>query len=271
MLSTEEKRVAFHKLHDSGCFVLPNPWDIGSAKALQGLGFKALASTSAGFAWSIGKADNHVMLDNLCGHLSALCAAVDLPINADFENGFADEPEGVAAHVSRAVKTGIAGLSIEDATGDKAKPLYDVNLAVERIRAARKAIDTDRSNVLLVGRCEAFLWGMPDLKLTIGRLQAYAEAGADCLYAPGLKSKDDIAATVKAVHPKPLNLLIGWPGLNVTEAADLGVRRISVGGALARVAWAGFLRAATDIADSGTFDGLGSGYPAGELNRMFSA
>ena len=244
MPSTEEKRAAFRKLHDSGCFVIPNPWDIGSARALQGMGFKALASTSAGLAWSLGKPDNHITLDDVCDHLTALCAAVDVPVNADFENGFADEPEGVAANVARAAKTGVAGLSIEDATGDKAKPLYDRTLAIERIRAARKAIDADRSGVLLVGRCEAFLWGMPDLKLTIDRLQAYAEAGADCLYAPGLKSKDDIAAAVKAVHPKPFNLLIGWPGLSVTEAADLGVRRISVGGALARAAWGGFLRAA---------------------------
>jgi methylisocitrate lyase len=270
MPSTAEKRAAFHSLHESGCFVIPNPWDIGSARALQGMGFKALASTSSGFAWSIGKADNHITLDDICDHLTALCAAVDLPINADFENGFAVEPEGVAANVSRAAKTGVAGLSIEDATGDKAKPLYDRTLAVERIRAARKAIDADRSDVLLVGRCEAFLWGMPDLKLTIDRLQAYAEAGADCLYAPGLKSKDDIAAAVKAVHPKPFNLLIGWPGLSVTEAADLGVRRISVGGALARAAWGGFMRAANEIANKGTFDGLGSGHPGSELNGLFT-
>jgi 2-methylisocitrate lyase-like PEP mutase family enzyme len=270
MSSIAEKRAAFRDLHESGCFVIPNPWDVGSARALQGMGFKALASTSAGFAWSIGKADNHITLDDICDHLTALCAAVDLPVNADFENGFANEPDGVAANVSRAAKTGVAGLSIEDSTGDKDKPLYDKTLAVERIRAARKAIDADRSGVLLVGRCEAFLWGMPDLKLTIDRLQAYAEAGADCLYAPGLKSKDDIAAAVKAVHPKPFNLLIGWPGLSVAEAADLGVRRISVGGALARAAWGGFLQAVKEIAEKGTFDGLGAGYPGGELNRMFS-
>ncbi|WP_438278718.1 isocitrate lyase/PEP mutase family protein [Nitrobacter sp.] len=269
MPSTAEKRATFRKLHESGCFVIPNPWDIGSARALQGMGFKALASTSAGLAWSIGKADNHITLDNLCDHLTALCAAVDIPINADFENGFAVEPDGVAANVSRAAKTGVAGLSIEDSTGDKAKPLYDRRLAIDRIRAARKAIDDDRSDVLLVGRCEAFLWGMPDLKLTIDRLQAYADAGADCLYAPGLKSKDDIAAAVKAVHPKPFNLLIGWPGLSVAEAADLGVRRISVGGALARAAWGGFFRAAKEIAEKGTFDGLGTGHPAAELNAIF--
>lgn len=270
MPSTAEKRSAFRKLHESGCFVIPNPWDVGSARALQGMGFKALASTSAGFAWSTGRADNHITLDNVCDHLSTLCAAVDLPVNADFENGFAVEPDGVAANVSRATKTGVAGLSIEDSTGDKNEPLYDRTLAIERIRAARKAIDADHSGVLLVGRCEAFLWGIPDLKLTIDRLLAYADAGADCLYAPGLKSKDDIAAAVKAVHPKPFNLLIGWPGLSVAEAADLGVRRISVGGALARVAWGGFLGAARQIAEKGTFDGLGAGYPAGQLNAMFS-
>jgi 2-methylisocitrate lyase-like PEP mutase family enzyme len=270
MPSTEEKRAAFRKLHDSGCFVIPNPWDLGSAIALRNMGFKALASTSAGFAWSIGKPDNHIALGELCAHLTALCGSVGVPVNADFENGFSDKPDGVAANVTRVTKTGIAGLSIEDATGDRSKPIYEETPAVERIRAAREAIDADRSGVLLVGRCEAFLWGMPDLKFTIDRLQAYAEAGADCLYAPGLKSKGDIAAAVKAVHPKPLNLLIGWPGLSVAEAADLGVRRISVGGALARVAWSGFLRAANEIAENGTFDGLGAGHPGGELNGMFA-
>jgi methylisocitrate lyase len=269
-LSTAEKRTAFRKLHESGCFVIPNPWDVGSAKALQGMGFKALASTSAGFAWSIGKADNHITLDDICTHLTALCAATDLPVNADFEGGFSVEPEGVAANVSRAATTGVAGLSIEDSTGDKANPIYDKTLAVERIKAARKAIDTDKSNVLLVGRCEAFLWGKSDLGFVIERLQAYSEAGADCLYAPGLKSKDDIAAAVKAVAPKPFNLLIGSPGLSVAEATDLGVRRISVGGALARTAWAGFLRAAKEIAEQGSFAGLGTGHPGGELNKMFS-
>ncbi|MBN9008010.1 MAG: isocitrate lyase/phosphoenolpyruvate mutase family protein [Rhizobiales bacterium] len=268
--STAEKRAAFRKLHESGCFVIPNPWDVGSARALQGMGFKALASTSAGFAWSIGKADNHITLDDVCEHLTTLCAATDLPVNADFEGGFAVEPEGVAANVSRAATTGVAGLSIEDSTGDKANPIYDKTLAVERIRAARKAIDTDKSNVLLVGRCEAFLWGKPDLGFVIERLQAYSDAGSDCLYAPGLKSKEDIAAVVKAVAPKPFNLLIGSPGLSVAEAADLGVRRISVGGALARTAWAGFLCAAKEIAEQGSFAGLGTGHPGGELNKMFS-
>ena len=268
--TTADKRAAFRNMHEAGCFVLPNPYDVGSARALQHLGFKAIASTSAGFAWSIGKADNRVTLDDVLQHLTALCSAVDLPVNADFEGGFAHEPEKVGANVARAVKTGVAGLSIEDSTGDAAKPLYERVLAVERIRAARSAIDADNSGVLLAGRCEGFLVGQADLKMVIDRLQAYAEAGADCLYAPGIKTREQISAVVKAVNPKPVNLLIGASGLSVAEAADLGVRRISVGGSLARTAWGGFMRAAREIAEKGTFTELGSGYPGGELNRMFS-
>jgi len=264
-----EKRIAFHQMHESGCFVLPNPWDVGSAKALHQLGFKAIASTSAGFAWSHGNADNQATLDAVCDHLAELCGAVDLPVNADFEGGFAHEPEQVAANVARAVKTGIAGLSIEDSTGDAAKPLYDRGLAIERIRASRAAIDADRSRVLLVGRCEGFLVGQTDLAMVIERLQAYAEAGADCLYAPGIRTREQISAVVKAVHPKPVNLLLGWPGFSVAGAADLGVRRISVGGSLARAAWGGFMRAAAEIAEQGTFTELGHGYAGGELNKMF--
>jgi 2-methylisocitrate lyase-like PEP mutase family enzyme len=264
-----DKRATFRKMHQTGCFVLPNPFDVGSAKALQHLGFKALASTSAGFAWTIGKADNHVTLDDVCAHLTALCAAVDLPVNADFEGGFAHEAEKVGANVARAVKTGVAGLSIEDSTGDAAKPLYDRAIAIARIKAARAAIDADNSGVLLTGRCEGFLVGQADLDMVIDRLKAYSGAGADCLYAPGIRSKEQISAVVKAVHPKPVNLLLGWPGLAVAEAADLGVRRISVGGSLARTAWAGFMRAAREIAEKGTFTELGNGYPGGELNKMF--
>jgi 2-methylisocitrate lyase-like PEP mutase family enzyme len=234
------------------------------------MGFKALASTSAGFAWSIGKADNRVTLDDVCQHLTALCAAVDLPVNADFEGGFAHKPEKVAANVVRAVKTGVAGLSIEDSTGDTAKPLYERALAVERIKAARSAIDADHRGVLLVGRCEGFLVGQTDLTMVIDRLNAYAEAGADCLYAPGIKTREQISAVVKAVHPKPVNLLIGASGLSVAQAAELGVRRISVGGSLARAAWGGFMRAAREMADKGTFTELGNGYSGGELNKMFS-
>ena len=268
-LPTADKRANFRKLHDSGCFVIPNPFDVGTAKALQHLGFKAIASTSAGFAWTIGKADNRVTVDDVCTHLAAICSAVDIPVNADFEGGFAIEPEGVAKNVARAVKTGVAGLSIEDSTGDKAKPLYERNLAIARIKAARQAIDAEKSDVLLTGRCEAFLWGQTDLALVIDRLKAYADAGADCLYAPGIKTAEEIAAVVKAVQPRPVNLLIGASGLSVKQAQDLGVRRISVGGSLARTAWTGFMKAAKEMAEKGTFTELASGYPGGELNKMF--
>jgi 2-methylisocitrate lyase-like PEP mutase family enzyme len=268
-ITTADHRATFRKLHETGCFVLPNPWDVGSAKALAHLGFKAIASTSAGFAWSIGKADNRITLEDALAHLTALCDAVDLPVNADFEGGFAHKPEKVAANVARAVKTGVAGLSIEDSTGDPAKPLYERAFAVERIKAARAAIDADNSGVVLTGRCEGFLVGQPDLDMVIDRLRAYSEAGADCLYAPGIQTKEQIAAVVKAVDPKPVNLLQGWPGLSVTEVADLGVRRISIGGSLARTAWGGFMRAAREIAEKGTFTEFGNGYPGGELNKMF--
>jgi 2-methylisocitrate lyase-like PEP mutase family enzyme len=265
----QDKRATFHKMHETGCFVLPNPWDVGSAQALAQLGFKAIASTSAGYAWSIGRSDNRVTVDDACEHLTALCNAVDLPVNADFEGGFAHKPEKVAINVARAVATGIAGLSIEDSTGDKANPLYERAFAIERVKAARAAIDADDSGALLTGRCEGFLVGQADLAMVIDRLIAYAEAGADCLYAPGIKSKEQIAAVVKAVHPKPVNLLIGASGLSVAEAADLGVRRISVGGSLARVAWAGFMKASREMAERGTFTELANGFPGGELNKMF--
>jgi 2-methylisocitrate lyase-like PEP mutase family enzyme len=268
-ITIADKRASFRKMHESGCFVLPNPYDVGSAKALQHLGFKALASTSAGFAWSIGKADNRVTPDEVCAHLTELCGAVDLPVNADFEGGFAHEPDKVGSNVARVLKTGIAGLSIEDSTGDPAKPLYERGLAIERIKAARSSIDAEGGGVVLVGRCEGFLVGQPDLGMVIDRLVAYSEAGADCLYAPGIKTKEQISAIVKAVHPKPVNLLIGASGLSLAEAADLGVRRISVGGSLARTAWAGFMRAAREMAEKGTFSELGSGYPGAELNKMF--
>src|SRR6202048_2829477 len=269
-ITTADKRAAFRKLHETGCFVLPNPWDVGSARALQHLGYKAIASTSAGFAWSIGKADNRVTLEDVLQHLTVLCGAVDLPVNADFEGGFAHKAEKVAANVARAVKNGVAGLSIEDSTGDAAQPLYERAFAIERIKAARSAIDADNSGVLLVGRCEGFLVGQADLNMVIDRLNAYAEAGADCLYAPGIKTKEQISAGVQAVHPKPFHLLIGASALSVAEAADLGVRRISVGGSLARAAWGGFMRASREIAEKGTFTELRNGYSGGELNKMFS-
>jgi 2-methylisocitrate lyase-like PEP mutase family enzyme len=270
-VTTADKRATFRKLHEKRCFIIPNPFDVGSAIALQQLGFKALASTSAGFAWTIGKADNHVTVDEVCDHLSAICAAVDVPVNADFEGGFAVEPEDVATNVRRAVKTGVAGLSIEDSTGNKERPLFEINLAVERIKAARKAIDADNSGVLLTARCEGFLVGVPNLGVVLDRLQAFSDAGADCIYAPGIKTREEIAAVVKQAHPKPVNLLIGASSLSLQQAGELGVRRISVGGSLARSAWGGFMKAAKEMADKGTFGELASGYPGGELNKMFSS
>lgn len=269
-VSIAARRAAFRKLHDSGCFVLPNPWDIGSARLLQAMGFKALASTSSGLAWSMGKKDNHVGCDDVVAHLATLCAATDLPVNADFEAGFADDADGVAANVTRALATGIAGVSIEDSTGRSAEPLYARDVAVARIAAARAAVDADGGEALLVGRCEAFLVGQPDLALVLDRLTAYAEAGADCLYAPGLRTREQIAAVVKAVHPKPVNVLMGAPGFSMAELAELGVRRISTGGALARAAWAGFLRAAEEIAERGTFDELGHAVSFADINGRFA-
>ncbi len=268
-LSIKQKRANFRKLHESGCFVIPNPWDVGSARLLTGMGFKALASTSSGYAWSTGRPDNDLPVDQICEHLKLLSHATDLPVNADFEAGFADEPEGVAANVTRGVATGVAGISIEDSTGDEKQPLYEFKLAVERMRAARKAIDATKADVMLVGRCESFLIGQPDLKATIERLVAYADAGADCLYAPGIKSKADIVAVVKAVAPKPVNLLVGMPGSSVAQIADMGVRRISVGGAMARSAWGGFLRAARHIAEKGSFAEFAHAVPYAEINGKF--
>jgi 2-methylisocitrate lyase-like PEP mutase family enzyme len=232
---------------------MPNPWDVGSALALEQLGFKALATTSAGFAWTVGRADNHVEVVAVLEHLRAVAAAVSVPVNADFEGGYAVEPEQVAASVRLAAATGIAGLSIEDSTGDEARPLHDFELAVERVRAARRAIDESGTGIVLTGRSEGFVVGRPDLDETIRRLRAYADAGADCLYAPRIDAREQIEAIVAAVAPKPVNLLINAPFITVAEAAALGVRRISVGGTLARTAWAGFLRAAREIAEAGTF------------------
>jgi methylisocitrate lyase len=268
-ISVADKRAAFHRLHDAGCFAIPNPWDVGSARYLQHLGFKALATTSAGFAWSIGKNDNAVTLDDVLTHLKAIASATDIPVNADFEGGFADEPADVARNVKAAVATGIAGLSIEDSRRNADEPLYDFTHAVERIKAARHAIDENRSGALLTGRSEGFIAGRPDLKETIRRLTAYAEAGADCLFAPGIRTKEDISAIVKAVAPKPVNL-IAVPGVfTVSDLAALGVRRISVGGGLARTAWAGFMQAAKEIAEQGSFAALAKGANGMELNAMF--
>jgi len=253
MTTTDERVQTFRSLHDSGCFVMPNPWDVGSARALEEMGFKALATTSAGFAWTLGRSDNHVTLDQVLEHLRVVAAAVSVPVNADFEGGFAIEPAGVFANVTLAARTGIAGLSIEDSTRDPLEPLHDFDLAVERVRAARRAIDESGTGIVLTGRSEGFVVGRPDIDETIRRLCAYAEAGADCLFAPRIASVEHVAAVVAAVSPKPVNLLINAPFITVAEAAGLGVRRISVGGTLARTAWAGFLRAAHEIADSGTF------------------
>ncbi len=261
----------FRQLHESGCFVIPNPWDVGSAKVLVQLGFKALASTSAGFAWAIGRADHGITLAEKLDHLRALSAAVDVPVNADFEHGFSNDTAGVAANVAAAAATGIAGLSIEDSTGDPANPLFEFTLAVERMRAARRAIDESEKGILLTGRSEGYLVGRPDLAETIKRLTAYADAGADCLYAPGLVSLDDITAIVRAVAPKPVNVLVARNIATVAQLADAGVRRISVGSALARAAWAGFLESATEIAERGTFTGLDKATPHPELNKRFSS
>lgn len=250
---------------------MPNPWDVGSARLLAGLGFKALATTSAGSAWALGKADNHVTLDEALEHLRVVAASVDVPINADFEGGFAIEPDGVAANVGLASETGIVGLSIEDSSGDPSEPLFAFDLAVARIRAARQAIDEHGGRVLLTGRSEGYVVGRPNLSDTIRRLQAYADAGADCLYAPRLDTLDEIKAVVRAVAPKPVNVLVGSDFTTVSALADLGVRRISVGGGLARVAWGAFLPAAREIAEHGTFEGLTRGIPFGEIDGAFPA
>jgi 2-methylisocitrate lyase-like PEP mutase family enzyme len=268
--SIADKRRVFHKLHETGCFVIPNPWDVGSARFLQGLGFKALATTSSGFAWSHGHRDGGMSRDRVLEHLTDMVEATDLPINADFESGFAPDAAGVAESVRLAVESGVAGLSIEDSTGDASRPLYEPDTAVERIRAARKAIDKAGGDTLLVGRAECFLVGKPDLEYTIGRLKAYANAGADCLYAPGIRTAEQISAVVAGVAPKPVNLLMGWAGdFTMQQIAALGVRRVSVGGALARSAWGGFMRAAKLILDQGKFDGFADAASGKELDTYF--
>jgi methylisocitrate lyase len=260
----------FHELHGAGCFVIPNPWDVGSARYLAAHGFKALATTSSGFAWSVGRRDNGVTLEEALAHFRAIAGAVDVPVNGDFEGGFAIEPDGVAANVAwAATTTGISGISIEDSTGDDASPLFDFELSVERIRAARGAIDASGTGVLLTGRSEGFICGRPDLAETIRRLAAYADAGAECLYAPGLTSISDFSAVVQAVAPKPVNALVYSDFTTVAALADVGVRRISVGGALARAAWTGFITAATEIAEHGTFSGLAGGVPSSDIEGSF--
>ena len=249
-----QKRVAeFQRLHAAGCFVMPNPWDVGSARALERMGFQALATTSAGLAWTLGLEDAHVTRDQALDHCRLIAGAVTVPVNADFRDGYAVDPADVAANVAMAVTTGIAGLSIEDSSGDQSDPLFEFDLSVQRVAAARRAIDESGTGVVLTGRSEGFVCGRPDIDETVRRLRAYAEAGADCLYAPRIDKLEHVAAIVAAVSPKPVNLLINAPFTTVAEAARLGVRRISVGGTLARAAWGGFLQAAEEIADSGTF------------------
>jgi 2-methylisocitrate lyase-like PEP mutase family enzyme len=267
--SIAQKRADFRRMHAQGCFVLPNPWDVGSAKMLASMGFKALATTSAGFAWSEGRPDNRVTREMVLAHLREIVSATELPVNADFEGGFAETPDGVAKSVRMAIATGVAALSIEDSTGVADAPLRDIDDAVARLRAARNAIDAEGGDTLLVGRAENFIAGRPDLGDTIGRLKAYSDAGADVLYAPGLRTKEHIAAVVAGVAPKPFNLLIGWASeLTLDEVAQLGVRRISVGGAMARAAWGGFLRAARGV-QQGRFDVFADAVPGTDLNQAF--
>jgi 2-methylisocitrate lyase-like PEP mutase family enzyme len=271
MTDSIERCRVFRQLHQSGCFVMPNPWDIGSARLLAQLGFPALATTSSGFAWSLGRPDNHVTVEEALAHLRSIAGGVDVPVNADFEGGFATAPAAVGANVAAATDTGISGLSIEDSTGDASSPLFELTLAVERMQAARRAIDDSGTGILLTGRSEGFIVGRADLAETIRRLTAYAEAGADCLYAPGIRSKADIVTVVKAVAPKPLNVLVGSDFTTVAELADAGVRRISVGGALARAAWTGFLQAAKEIAEQGTFTSLARAVPFAQVNGALAS
>lgn len=268
--SVAAKRQAFKRLHQSGCFVIPNPWDAGSARYLQTLGFEALATTSSGFAWSHAQADGAMSRDQVLAHLREMVLATDLPVNADFENGFGNTPEAVAQSVHLAIDTGVAGLSIEDATGNPQDPLFDIPTAVARLRAARHAIDEAGGDTLLVARAENFFVGRLDLPDTIARLQAYAQAGADCLYAPGIQTRENITAVVQAVAPKPVNLLVGSAiDLTLKDIAELGVRRVSVGGALARAAWGGFMHAAKLMREEGRFDGLAGAASGKALNGLF--
>jgi 2-methylisocitrate lyase-like PEP mutase family enzyme len=266
----DEKRALFRSLHQQGCFAIPNPWDTGSARYLQGLGFKALATTSSGFAWSQGQPDGETSLEETIAHFRALVAATDLPVSADFGNGFATDVRGVEENVRLAIETGVAGLSIEDASGNNSDPIFDIETATARIRAARSAIDQMNANVILIGRADNFFHGLTDIDDTVKRLKAYSEAGADCLYAPGINTRDQILAVVAAVSPKPINLLIGARNeFTLPEIAELGVRRVSVGGALARAAWSGFMHAAQSIAQLGQFESLTNIASSDQLNAFF--
>jgi len=268
--STADKRKTFRELHKSGCFVIPNPWNVGSARYLQGLGFKALATTSSGHAHSEGFSDGAQSMDDVLAHYRELADATDIPLNADFENGFADDPDGVAQNVTRCIATGVAGLSIEDSPNTSATPLYDFDLALARVKAARAAIDKAGGDVTFTARTEGFIRGRPDIDETIRRLKAFTDAGADCLYSPGIKTREHIEATVKAVGGKAINFLnFGALGFTVSDLAGMGVRRISVGGSLARVAMHAFIRTATEIAKDGKFDGFANLIGNAELNKFF--
>src|ERR1700757_3040857 len=268
--SAADKRKTFHKLHEAGCFVIPNPWNVGSARYLQGLGFKALATTSSGHAHSEGFADGAQSRDDVLAHYSELAAATEIPLNADFENGFADDPAGVADNVTRCIATGVAGLSIEDSPNNSTTPLYDFELSVARVKAARAAVDHAGGDVVFTARAENFIRGVPDLDDAIRRLKAYKDAGADCLYAPGITTREQIEAVVKAAAPTPVNFLNGGAlGFTGRDMAAMGVRRISVGGSLARVAMDAFVRTATAIAKEGRFDGFAGLISNAELNKFF--
>jgi 2-methylisocitrate lyase-like PEP mutase family enzyme len=269
MTSIAERRRAFRQLHESGCFVIPNPWDVGSARYLASLGFKALATTSAGAAWAMGYADSQTPREKMLAHIAEIVQATDLPVNADFEGAYADDADALAEAVRLCIETGVAGLSIEDFTGDRADPIYPFAQSVERVAAARAAIDKAGGDVLLVGRAEGLIRNRPDFEEIIRRLAAYKEAGADCLYAPGLTTAEQIAAVVAAAAPKPVNVLMGTPSpLTVADLAALGVRRISVGGSLARAAWGGFMRAAKQIAEEGNFNGFADAAPSAAMNTL---
>ncbi len=268
---TEAKRQSFRDLHRTGCFVIPNPWDVGSARYLAHLGFKAVATTSSGSAWSAGRADEYLDVDSVLTNLATMVQAVNVPVSADFEDGHAEDIEGLMINVRRACETGVAGLSIEDTRTEPVRTVRSFDESVARVRAARKAIDADGGGVLLIGRADGFIADAPDLDDVLRRLSAFADEGADCLYAPGLTTEDQIKAVVKAVAPKPVNVLVGKPGFTAASLAALGVRRISVGGALARCAWGGFMTAALEIANEGTFESLGHAASGSELNKLMSS
>ena len=268
--STADKRHTFRKLHESGCFVIPNPWNVGTARYLQGLGFKAIATTSSGHAHSQGYADGEQPIDDVLAHYREIAAAADIPVNADFENGYAHDPADVAMNVARCIETGVAGLSIEDFTGDMANPLYDFDLTIARLKAARAAIDKAGSEVLLTARSEGFIRNRPDLDETIRRIKAFVNAGADCIYTPGVRTREQIETTVKAAAPKAVNFLnSGAFGYTVSDLANMGVRRISVGGSLARGTMHAFIKTATEIAQEGKFDGFANLISNAELNKFF--